>query len=103
MTTFLRRHREQYLQKSRFTRHLQYIRDVGPFYIVTKPTPGRCELDLGILEGFRQNLEIGWGEAFFSGMITTVLRGQPEQSLHTLACTHHTPLQTNPPTPRSGL
>ena len=76
MTTLLRRHREQYLQKSRFTRYLQYFRDW------TKPTSGRCELDLGILEGFRQKLEFGWGEAF-SGMITTLFRGHPEQYLHT--------------------
>ena len=92
MTTLLRRHLEQYLQKSRFTRYLQYFRDVGPLYIVTKPTSGRCELDLGISEGFRQKLEIGWGEAF-SGMITTLFRGHPEQYLHTLARTRHTPLQ----------
>ena len=55
-------------------------------------TSGRCELDLGISEGFRQKLEIGWGEAF-SGMITTLFRGHPEQYLHTLARTCHTPLQ----------
>ena len=64
MTTLLRRHLEQYLQKSRFTRFLRYFRDVGPFYIVTKPTSGRCELDLGTSEGFRPKLEIGWWEAF---------------------------------------
>ena len=40
------------------------LRDVGPLYIVTKPTSGRCELDFGMSEGFRQKLEIGWGEAF---------------------------------------
>ena len=103
MTTLLRRHLEQYLQKSRFTRYLQCCRDVGPLYIVTRPTSGRCELDLGISEGFLQKLEIGWGEAFL-GMITTLFRGHPEQYLHTLARTRHTPLQkTNPPTPRSGL
>ena len=43
------------------------FRDVGPLYIVTKPTLGRCELDLGILEGFRQKLEIGWGGKLFRG------------------------------------
>ena len=30
------RHPEQYLQKSSFTWYLQYFRDVGPSYIVTK-------------------------------------------------------------------
>ena len=38
----------------------------------------------------------GWGEAF-SGMITTLFRGHPEQYLHTLARTRHTPLQNKPP------
>ena len=35
MTLLFRRHLEQYLQKSRFARYLQYFRDVAPFYIVT--------------------------------------------------------------------
>ena len=39
MTTVLHRHPEQYLHESRFTRHLQYFRDVGPSYIVTKHIP----------------------------------------------------------------
>ena len=33
MTTLLLRHPEQYLQKNRFTRYLQYFRVVGPSYI----------------------------------------------------------------------
>ena len=33
MTTLLHRHPEQYLYKSRFTRYLQYIRDIEPSYI----------------------------------------------------------------------
>ena len=57
MTTLLCRHTEEYLQKSRFSRYLQYFRDVGPSDIVTKPTSGLCELDLGISEGFRENLQ----------------------------------------------
>ena len=69
MTTLLRRHAEQNLQKSRSARHLQYFYDVGPCYILTKPTSGPCELDVGLSEGFRRKLEIGLGEAF-SGMIT---------------------------------
>ena len=98
MTTLLRRHREQYLQKSRFTRHLQYIRDVGPFYIVTKPTPRRCELDLGILEGFRQKLEIGWGEAFFGDDHDSASRTartiSPHPSMHTPHTTSNKPSYT---------
>ena len=90
MTTLLRRHPDQNLQKSRFTRYL--IRDVGPSYVLTKPSAGLCQLDLGISEGLRRRLEIGWGEDF-SGMITTLFRGLPEQYLHTLARTHHAPIQ----------
>ena len=43
---------------------LQYFRDVGPSHIVTNCTLD-CELDIGLREGFRRNLEIGWGEACF--------------------------------------
>ena len=39
MTTLLRRHPEQYLHESRLTRYLQYFRDVGHSYIVTKHIP----------------------------------------------------------------
>ena len=69
MTTLLRRHPEQNLQKSRFIWQ--------PFYILTKPTSGLCALDHGISEGFRRKLETGWGK-LFSGMITTLFRGLPE-------------------------
>ena len=74
MTTLLRRHREQYLQKSGFTRYLQYLRDVGPSCIIAKPTSRLCELDLGISEGFWRKLEIGWGEAFVGDDHPTVSR-----------------------------
>ena len=84
MTTLLCRHPEQHLQKSRFARFLQYFRDVGPSHIVTNCNSGLCELDIGLCEGFRQKLEIGWGEACFcavfkvlwscrSPLLTTVL------------------------------
>ena len=52
--------------------------------------------------GFRRlsaKTRIGWGEAF-SGMITTLFHGHPEQYLHTLvalARTRHTPLQRRAP------
>ena len=59
---------------------------------MTKPTSGLCELDLGISEGFRRKLEDWVGGKLFSGMITTLFRGHPEQYLHTLARTHHTKL-----------
>ena len=92
MTTLLRTHLEQYLHTSRFTWYLLYFRDVGLSFVVTKSTSGLCELDIGISEGFRRILEIGLGEAF-SGMITTLFRGHPEQYLHKLVRTHHAPLQ----------
>ena len=57
MTTVLRKHTKQYHHKSRFTRYLQYFRDVGPSHIV--------ELDIGLCQGFRRKLEVGWGEACF--------------------------------------
>ena len=68
-TTVLRRHPVQDLQKSR----------VGPSFVVTEPTSGLGELDLGISEGF------------------------PEQYLHTQAHTPRTTSKAHPPTPRSGL
>ena len=34
MTKLVRRHPEQYLHKSRFTRYLQYFRDGGPSYMM---------------------------------------------------------------------
>ena len=38
MTTLLRRHPEQYLQKNRFARYLQYFRVVGPSYTYNHQT-----------------------------------------------------------------
>ena len=38
MTTLLRRHPEQYLQKNRLTRYLQYFRGVGPSYTYSHQT-----------------------------------------------------------------
>ena len=83
MTTLLRRHPEQNLPKSLFIRNSQNFRDVGHCYILTKPTSGLCQLE---------NSKLGGGK-FFSGTITTLFRGHPEQWLHTLAHTRHTPLQ----------
>ena len=77
MTTLLRRHPEQYLQKSHFTHYSQYFRDVEPSFIVTKPT------------AFCENSNLGGGEAV-SGMMTTLFCGHPEQYLYTLARTPNT-------------
>ena len=59
MTTLLCRPPEQHLQKSRFTRFLQYFRDVGPSHISHQLYSGLCDLDIGLCEGFRRKLEIG--------------------------------------------
>ena len=94
MTTLLRRHPEQNLPKSRFVRYLQYFRDVGHCYILTKPTSGLCQ--------FVENSKLGGGK-FFSGTITTLFRGHTEtMAPHPSAHTPHTTSKANPPTPRSG-
>ena len=70
-----------------FTRYLQCFRDVGPSYIVTKPTSGLCELDFGISESFHD----------------TVSR-TPRAIFPHLGCAHHTVLEKQTPaTLRSGL
>ena len=80
------------LHKSRFTRYLQCFRDVGPSYIVTKPTCGLCELDFGISEGFRRKIEIGWGGSFFGDDHDTDSR-TPRTISPYLERRHHTVLQ----------
>ena len=76
------------LQKSHSTLYLQYFRDVGPSYIVTKPTSGLCELDLGISDGFLRKIELGWGEACFGDDDDIVSRTPRTISSHPSA---HTP------------
>ena len=55
MMTSLRRHPEQYLQKSRFTRYFQYFRDVRPSYTVTS---------LGFRRAFGENPKLVGGKLF---------------------------------------
>ena len=64
-------------------------------YIVTKPTSGLCELDLGNSEGFLRKLELAAGSV--SGMMTTLLRGHADRR------TTHATSTANPPTPGFGL
>ena len=100
MTTLLRRHPEQYLQKNRFTRYLQYFRVVGPSYTYShQTTSGLCELDLGISESFLRKLELGRGDACFGDDDDIVLRTPRTICAHT----PHTTSKAHPPTPRSGL
>ena len=51
MTTVLRKHTKQYHHKSRFTRYLQYFRDVGPSLIVTNCTLDFANSTLGCSRG----------------------------------------------------
>ena len=52
MTTVLRKHTKQYHHKSRFTRYLQYFRDVGPSHIVTNCTLDFANSTLGFARAF---------------------------------------------------
>ena len=62
MTTVFRRHPEQYQEKSRFARYSQYFRDVGPLYIVTKPTSRLCGLDLRLVGWFKDTIVTSLGK-----------------------------------------
>ena len=65
MTTVLRKHTKQYHHKSRFTRYLQYFRDVGTISYSHQLYSGLCELDIGLCEGFRRKLENWLGGSLF--------------------------------------
>ena len=68
MTIFmLHRHPKQYFHESRLTRYLQYFRNVGPSYIVTKPTSGLRDSTLGFRGAFGENSKLGGGNHSFSG------------------------------------
>ena len=64
MTTVLRKHTKQYHHKSRFTRYLQYFRDVGLCYIVSTPTSGLRTLNFAVSNCMQKTRN--WvGESFF--------------------------------------
>ena len=92
------------ISTSHFIRYLQYFRDVGPAYIVTKPTSGPCELDFGISERFRRKLELGCGEAFRGGcsrhFFADTPNSIPTSNVHT---PQYSTSKANPPVPRFGL
>ena len=58
MTTVLRKHTKQYHHKSRFTRYLQYFRDVGPSHIVTNCTLDFANSTLGFARAFGENSKL---------------------------------------------
>ena len=66
MTTLLCRHPEQHLQKSRFTRFVQYFRDVGPSHIVTNCTLDFANSTLGFARAFGENSKLVGGKLVFA-------------------------------------
>ena len=65
MTTVLRKHTKQYHHKSRFTRYLQYFRDVGPSLIVTNCTLDFANSTLGFARAFGENSKLVGGKLVF--------------------------------------
>ena len=65
MTTVLRKHTKQYHHKSRFTRYLQYFRDVGPSHIVTNCTLDFANSALGFARAFGENSKLVGGKLVF--------------------------------------
>ena len=65
MTTVLRKHTKQYHHKSRFTRYLQYFRDVGPSHIVTNCTLDFANSTLGFARAFGENSKLCGGKLVF--------------------------------------
>ena len=88
MTTLLRRHPEQNLQRSGFTRIYSFF--VMSDHLIYSPNLllDFANSTLGFRRAFGENSKLVGGKPF-SGMITTLFRGHPEQYLRTLACTHH--------------
>ena len=70
MTTVLRKHTKQYHHKSRFTRYLQYFRDVGPSHIVTNCTLDCVNSTLGFARAFGENLKLVGGKLVFKNFCT---------------------------------
>ena len=66
MTTVLRKHTKQYHHKSRFTRYLQYFRDVGPSLIVTNCTLDFANSTLGFARAFGETRNWLGGSLFFT-------------------------------------
>ena len=65
MTTVLRKDTKQYHHKSRFTRYLQYFRDVGPSLIVTNCTLDFAGSTLGFARAFGENSKLVGGKLVF--------------------------------------
>ena len=61
----LRKHTKQYHHKSRFTRYLQYFRDVGPSHIVTNCTLDFANSTLGFARACGENSKLVGGKLVF--------------------------------------
>ena len=90
MTTLLRRHPEQNLQRSGFTRIYSFF--VMSDHLIYSPNLllDFANSTLGFRRAFRRKLEIGWGEAFFGDDHDTVSWTPRTISPHPSV---HTPLQ----------
>ena len=91
MTTLLRRHPEQYLQKNRFYFGIYstFVLSDHLIHIVTKLTPGLCELDLGISESFLRKLELGRGDACFGDDDDDIVSRTPPNNYARAHTTHY--------------
>ena len=81
MTTLLHRHPEQYFHESRFTRYIQYFRDVGPSYIDidTKHIPHvPLQLCLAVPVEARLRLSKAAGRGVLRKHATPYLSGQDD-------------------------
>ena len=65
MTTVLRKTHQTVSPQSRFTRYLQYFRDVGPSLIVTNCTLDFANSTLGFARAFGENSKLVGGKLVF--------------------------------------
>ena len=70
ITTVLRKPTKHYHHKSRFTRYLQYFRDVGPSHIVTNCTLDFANSTLGFARVFGENSKLVEGKIVFKKFCT---------------------------------
>ena len=125
MTTVLCKHTKQYHHKSRFTRYLQYFRDIGPSHIFTNCTLDFANSTLGFARAFGENSKLGGGKLvfkifctvlkylghvvvhccppFFSSIVASGGGGGWHDDVQAASRTPRTTSKTNPPTVRSGL
>ena len=97
MTTLFRRHPEQHLRKSHFTRYLQYFRDVAILYSCQAYLWTLLRCLFAFARAFSENSKLVGGKLFYS-----VFKSTPPGALthrHHLHNEHHHNLNTLPTTP----